>query len=187
MLNPIIKEFTRHLPDLKILVFGDLMLDEYLWGRTERISPEAPVQIVEVEKEELRLGGAGNVIHNLASLGCEVHVAGIVGENQDGRTLLDMLKKMQVNCDALFQVADRITSRKTRVLASRQQMIRIDRETRNSIDPVHSRSSGDDSQIFEIPTDHDVSSRKWFEALRGAFYRLTVSVETEHPAMIWHI
>lgn len=137
MINPMIKEFIKRLPEMRVLVFGDLMLDEYLWGRTERISPEAPVQVVEVEEEELRLGGAGNVINNLASLGCDVHVAGIVGDNADGRVLRDLLEEMDVNCEALFQVADRITSRKTRVLASRQQMLRIDRETRNSIDPEH--------------------------------------------------
>ena len=137
MLNPIIKEFVRKLPNLRLLVFGDLMLDEYLWGRAERISPEAPVQIVEVEEEDLRLGGAGNVINNLVTLGCDVHAAGIVGDNQDGRILLEMLKGLNVNCDALFQEVDRITGRKTRVLASRQQMIRIDRETRDPIDPLH--------------------------------------------------
>jgi D-beta-D-heptose 7-phosphate kinase/D-beta-D-heptose 1-phosphate adenosyltransferase len=137
MPSQFVKDFIEQLPELRLLVLGDLMLDEYLWGQTGRISPEAPVQIVEVEEEELRLGGAGNVINNLAQLGCEVHVAGVVGDNQDGRTLRTMLEKMDVNCDALFHVADRLTSRKTRVLASRQQMIRIDRESRNSIDPEH--------------------------------------------------
>ncbi|HIJ82251.1 MAG TPA: bifunctional heptose 7-phosphate kinase/heptose 1-phosphate adenyltransferase, partial [Desulfuromonadales bacterium] len=73
---------------IRCLVVGDLMLDEYLWGRADRISPEAPVQVVDVIREELRLGGAGNVVHNLAAFGVQVSVCSVVGDDQNGRDLL---------------------------------------------------------------------------------------------------
>jgi D-beta-D-heptose 7-phosphate kinase/D-beta-D-heptose 1-phosphate adenosyltransferase len=111
------------------------MLDEYIWGRTERISPEAPVQVVEVQHEEVRLGGAGNVIHNLSELGCKIHVSAVIGDDQDGQELLSLLGKFPLNCDEVYPVKQRVTSRKTRVLANRQQMIRIDREKTTALEP----------------------------------------------------
>lgn len=72
-------DFLERLKTIKILVVGDLMLDEYLWGNSERISPEAPVQVVDIRNEEIRLGGAGNVLNNLISLGCQVHIASVIG------------------------------------------------------------------------------------------------------------
>lgn len=131
-----VKQFLAGLKDLRILVVGDLMLDEYLWGTTDRISPEAPVQVVAVQREDLRLGGAGNVIHNLAVLGCQVHVAGVVGADADGDRLQQMLQEMDVCCDDLLTEPARVTARKTRVLASNQQMLRIDRESRDEISTV---------------------------------------------------
>lgn len=113
----------------RILVVGDLMLDKYIWGKTSRISPEAPVQVVEVERDELRLGGAGNVVNNLLSLGCQVVVASVIGADEDGRKLTDLLAQRGVDPSGVLQSAQRITSRKSRVLASHQQMLRIDRES----------------------------------------------------------
>ena len=118
----------------RVLVIGDLMLDKYIWGKTRRISPEAPVQVVEVEREEVRLGGAGNVIHNLLSLGCQVSVASVVGADEDGQRLLTLLMGKGVDVDGVQQSPQRTTSRKTRVLASHQQMLRIDRESTSTID-----------------------------------------------------
>lgn len=121
--------FLGRLPSLRTLVVGDLMLDEYLWGQTERISPEAPVQVVDVLREEIRPGGAGNVIHNLISLGCRVSVASVLGDDADGDRLTAMLQENRIGIEGVVRVPDRITSRKTRVLASNQQMMRIDRES----------------------------------------------------------
>ena len=126
--------FLTRLPQVRILVVGDLMLDEYVWGRTERISPEAPVQVVEVQREDLRLGGAGNVINNLVALGCQVTVASVVGDDHDGRLLREMLSEKQIDGEGIFPTAGRTTSRKTRILASNQQMLRIDRESRDALD-----------------------------------------------------
>ncbi len=131
-----IEHFLSRLNSVKALVIGDLMLDEYLWGSTERISPEAPVQVVDVVREDLRLGGAGNVINNLVSLGCEVHVASVVGEDEDGRALRKMLNQRAINAQGVFLAPGRKTSRKTRILASNQQMLRIDRESRDAIAPA---------------------------------------------------
>ena len=109
------------------------MIDEYLWGQVDRISPEAPVQIVEVNREEFTLGGAGNVIHNLVVLGAEVFAVGVVGVGYDGNLLFDMLKKLNVGIEGIIQDPLRPTTRKTRIIASNQHVLRIDRETRKEI------------------------------------------------------
>jgi len=114
---------------VKVLVVGDLILDEYIWGKTCRISPEAPVQVVEVESDEFRLGGAGNVVNNLLSLGCQVVVASVVGVDEDGQKLLGLIQHRGLDSAGILQSQQRTTSRKSRVLASHQQMLRIDRES----------------------------------------------------------
>jgi len=129
-----IENLLNRLSGLRALVIGDLMLDEYLWGRTERISPEAPVQVVDIVREDLRLGGAGNVINNLVSLGCQVHVASVLGEGHDGLWLRRRLEEKLVGTEGLQFDGQRTTSRKTRILASGQQMMRFDRESRAPID-----------------------------------------------------
>jgi D-beta-D-heptose 7-phosphate kinase / D-beta-D-heptose 1-phosphate adenosyltransferase len=129
-----VEHFLARLGSVKALVVGDLMLDEYLWGRTERISPEAPVQVVDVVREDLRLGGAGNVINNLVSLGCQVEVASVLGEDADGQSLRRMLAERGIGTQGIVFAPGRTTSRKTRILASNQQMLRIDRESRDCVD-----------------------------------------------------
>ena len=121
---------------IRCLVVGDLMLDEYLWGKAERISPEAPVQVVDVMKEELRLGGAGNVVNNLAALGVKVAVCSVVGDDENGWSLLKAFGRREVAIDAIFRDPGRRTSRKTRVVAANQQIVRIDRESRESLSAV---------------------------------------------------
>jgi D-beta-D-heptose 7-phosphate kinase/D-beta-D-heptose 1-phosphate adenosyltransferase len=138
-----VENFLNDLGRIEVLVIGDLMLDEYLWGRTERISPEAPVQIVDVVREELRLGGAGNVINNLVALGARVRVASVLGDDADGRLLRQLLIERQVDSAGIILAPGRTTSRKTRVLASSQQIVRIDRETRAEISPEQERSLAD--------------------------------------------
>ncbi|HPX61158.1 MAG TPA: D-glycero-beta-D-manno-heptose-7-phosphate kinase [Deltaproteobacteria bacterium] len=127
-----IESVFSHVSGLRCLVIGDLMLDEYLWGRAERISPEAPVQVVDVVREELRLGGAGNVVNNLVALGAQVSVCSVIGDDQNGRALLDAFEGLGVGTDAIMRDNSRRTSRKTRVLASNQQIVRIDRESRDA-------------------------------------------------------
>lgn len=120
---------------LSALVVGDLMLDEYLWGKVDRISPEAPVQVVEVTREDLRLGGAGNVVNNLLALGCRVAVASVVGEDENGTLLRHIFTGKGADVTGVIKDPLRQTSRKTRVIASHQQIVRIDRESRKPLSP----------------------------------------------------
>lgn len=129
----IVEGLFAHTAEIRCLVVGDLMLDEYLWGKAERISPEAPVQVVDVIREELRLGGAGNVVHNLAALGAQVSVCSVVGDDQNGRELLGQFCHHHIDTQAIFLDPDRRTSRKTRVVAAHQQIVRIDRESREAL------------------------------------------------------
>lgn len=128
-----IESLFQRATNLKCLVVGDLMLDEYLWGKTERISPEAPVQVVDVLREDLRLGGAGNVANNLLALGCQVTVASVIGEDENGWALLKSFSRQGIDTTPIFQEVGRRTGRKTRVIASNQQIVRIDRESREPL------------------------------------------------------
>ena len=113
----------------KILVIGDLMIDHYLWGSCERISPEAPVQIVKVDSESTVLGGAGNVINNLSSLGAKVDVISVIGECGVSNDLKELLLAINVSTQHLFTQKDKITSKKSRVISSQQQVLRFDKES----------------------------------------------------------
>jgi D-beta-D-heptose 7-phosphate kinase / D-beta-D-heptose 1-phosphate adenosyltransferase len=130
-----VESFFEKAVSVRVLVVGDLMLDEYLWGRTERISPEAPVQVVEVAREDLRLGGAGNVVNNLVALGCNVAVCSVVGADDNAELLRRAFESKGVDVEGLFEDPERKTSKKTRVIAANQQIVRIDRETKTAISP----------------------------------------------------
>jgi D-beta-D-heptose 7-phosphate kinase/D-beta-D-heptose 1-phosphate adenosyltransferase len=116
-----------------ILVIGDLMLDNYLWGKCDRISPEAPVQVVDIQKETTVLGGAGNVINNLRTLGANVSVLSVIGKDESGDELLEMLGKIGVDTSLIIKQDGRKTSKKSRVIAVHQQIIRYDKETKDDI------------------------------------------------------
>lgn len=115
-----------------ILVIGDLMIDHYLLGKCERISPEAPVQVLNVEKETSVLGGAGNVINNLNALGANVDIISVIGDDFNGLELKKMLDKIVVNTNLIIE-NNRITTRKSRLMASNQQIIRYDQESCENI------------------------------------------------------
>ena len=138
----------------KILVAGDLMIDHYLWGKCERISPEAPVQVVNVGSETKLLGGAGNVVHNLIALGAEVDVISVIGGCEISNELKALLKDINVRPDYLIEQKDRITSKKSRIIASQQQVVRYDRE---SVDPISKNSQDSLLSIYKkILNDYDV-------------------------------
>jgi len=128
-----IEAFLEGVTRTRALVVGDLMLDEYVWGAVDRVSPEAPVQIVDVKRKELRLGGAGNVINNLLTLNGQVDVVSVVGDDDDGQFLLRRLAERGIQKHGVFSQPRRVTSRKTRIFASNQQIVRIDQETRAEI------------------------------------------------------
>lgn len=145
--------FTR-AKEVKALIIGDLMIDEYLWGKAERISPEAPVQVVDVVREELRLGGAGNVANNLVALGCEVTVCSVIGGDENGTILRHVFTGKGVDVSGLFEDPMRRTSKKSRVVAAHQQIVRIDRESREPLRPEFEREII--SFIREKAAEYDV-------------------------------
>ena len=110
------------------------MLDSFVWGSVGRISPEAPVPVVEFERESCMPGGAANVARNLTSLGVPTELFGIAGKDVAGGQLLDLLREHAIGCDGVIRSKDRCTSLKTRIVAHKQQVVRIDRETRDQLD-----------------------------------------------------
>ncbi|MDC6455590.1 D-glycero-beta-D-manno-heptose-7-phosphate kinase [Candidatus Pseudothioglobus singularis] len=118
----------------RLLVIGDLMIDQYLWGSCERISPEAPVQVINVDRESKVLGGAGNVVNNLKKLGAQVDVLSVVGNNETSNELRSLLTDIRVNTKYLITQENRTSSKKTRIIASQQQVVRYDSESSDDID-----------------------------------------------------
>ena len=116
-----------------LLVIGDLMIDQYFWGKSERISPEAPVQVINVNNESMVLGGAGNVINNLKVLGANVDVISVIGDDKNAIILKDLLLDINVDIKYLIAEDNRITSKKSRVIASQQQVVRYDSESTDEI------------------------------------------------------
>jgi len=127
------------VPPGPILVVGDIMCDHYVWGDVERISPEAPVQVLRWEREADRPGGAANAAMNLAALGCDVRLAGLVGDDGPGRWLMGTLKRSGIDTRGVITSRTRATTLKTRVIARGQHMLRIDRETRGAPEPAEER------------------------------------------------
>lgn len=119
----------------KILVIGDLMIDNYLWGSSNRISPEAPVPIVHINSESSSLGGAGNVINNLKSLGAKIDVISVIGDCENSQKLKELLKSININTKHLITQPNRIASKKSRVIVSKQQVARYDQENTEEISP----------------------------------------------------
>ena len=127
------KDLFKKFSKTGILVIGDLMVDQYIWGKVKRISPEAPVPVVEVTKEELLLGGASNVAHNIQSLGGKVFIAGTIGRDETGKILTNKLIDKGFNTDGIIIDGERPTTVKTRVIAHSQQVVRFDKEVKSDI------------------------------------------------------
>jgi D-beta-D-heptose 7-phosphate kinase/D-beta-D-heptose 1-phosphate adenosyltransferase len=133
----------QHLSDLlerfrgqRVAVLGDLMLDRYYWGSVRRVSPEAPVPVVEVESESTRFGGAANVAHNIASLGGEPVLIGLLGDDHPGEQFIGMMRDAGLDTGGVLRDAGRQTTIKTRVIAHSQHVVRIDTETKTAC-PEH--------------------------------------------------
>ncbi len=127
------KDLFKKFSKTGVLVIGDLMVDRYIWGKVKRISPEAPVPGVEVTKENLLLGGAANVAHNLQSLGGKVFITGTIGSDDTGKILTNKLTEIGFNTDGIIIDNDRPTTVKTRVIAHNQQVVRFDKEVKSDI------------------------------------------------------
>ncbi len=129
------REILANFKHRAVLVLGDLMVDEYIWGRVSRISPEAPVPVVEVTHESVRVGGAANVAANLRALGAEVYVVGVVGNDPPGERLVNDLEGMGIKGDGVAVDRERPTAVKTRVVAGSQHVVRFDREDGRDLHP----------------------------------------------------
>ena len=120
----IINEFTGK----RILVVGDLMIDEYLWGNVSRLSPEAPVPVIDIEEESVRFGGAANVALNLKKLGCEPILFGLVGTDRMAELFFNLMNSSGLPIDGIVQTETRPTTVKTRIIGDNQHIARVDRE-----------------------------------------------------------
>ncbi|MFH1146363.1 MAG: D-glycero-beta-D-manno-heptose-7-phosphate kinase [Pseudomonadota bacterium] len=129
----LLKEVVKSFGTIKTIVIGDIMMDQFIWGKVSRISPEAPIPVVDVQKESMMLGGAGNVASNLISLGARVLLCGVVGHDAMGRDIVHELKRRGCTAEGIIFEKNRPTTVKTRVVAHGQQVVRFDREQRAEI------------------------------------------------------
>jgi rfaE bifunctional protein kinase chain/domain len=129
-----LKDVFHKFSGLKALILGDVMIDSYIWGKVERISPEAPVPIISITNKEIRLGGAANVAKNIAALGAAPILCSVVGDDADGLAFMDLLMSREMDPRGIVVSSDRMTTVKERMLSASQQLLRIDRETTK---PLH--------------------------------------------------
>jgi rfaE bifunctional protein kinase chain/domain len=131
---PRAKQILSAAQKTRVLVVGDVMLDQFIWGSVARISPEAPVPVVDFTSESFMPGGAANVARNLISLQTPTELFGVIGCDDAGRKLQKLLREQKIGCESLVKNSARHTSIKTRIVAHKQQVVRIDRETRDGLD-----------------------------------------------------
>ncbi|MFA6924021.1 MAG: bifunctional ADP-heptose synthase [Bacteroidales bacterium] len=138
-----ITNIFNNFNSLNVLIIGDVMLDSYIWGDADRISPEAPVPVVMVEKRQERLGGAANVALNVKSLGANPIICSVIGNDNKGESLLNLFKESNISTKGIIKSDKRITTTKFRVIANNHQLIRVDEETDEEI------SSDEENTLFE--------------------------------------
>ncbi len=141
---------------LNILIIGDVMMDSYVWGKVDRISPEAPVPVVRVTKTENRLGGASNVALNVQSLGAKPIICAIIGDDKEGLDFLALLDKENLSREGILSIEGRPTTVKTRIIAQNQQIVRVDAETDGNISSLISSQVKD--KISRIISDHKIGA-----------------------------
>jgi rfaE bifunctional protein kinase chain/domain len=137
-----VEEVVKSFSKLNVLIIGDVILDSYLWGRVERISPEAPVPIISVTKRENRLGGAANVAINIQSLGAIPILCSIIGDDFHSKTFTEIMRAMKMSTDGIYHSENRKTTVKTRVIGNNHQMLRVDEEIDDEV------SASDRNQLF---------------------------------------
>jgi D-glycero-beta-D-manno-heptose-7-phosphate kinase len=147
------KKLFRSFSSLKVGVIGDVMLDTYMWGQVERISPEAPVPVVTLHNKEYRVGGAGNVALNCRSLGARVTILSVTGDDSNAVLLQKLLENNKISTSNLLKSSERITTNKTRIISRNQQMMRLDEERTNDL------GRKDEKVFLEKVRDYITSSR----------------------------
>jgi len=144
---PDFNQLFADFSDIKVAIVGDVMLDTYWWGNVERISPEAPVPVVVLDKRELRMGGAANVALNTVALGAPTIIFSVIGNDDDGRSLLNLLQKNNIDSSRIVVSNDRITTNKTRIISKNQHMLRLDAEMTKDI------TESEQAQLLKSFTD----------------------------------
>ena len=150
------EQLFAQFQNIKVGVIGDVMLDTYWWGHVERISPEAPVPIVALDKKEQRIGGAGNVALNLASLHAQVSILSVMGNDDDGIALKNLFEKQKIDTSYLLQSSNRITTNKSRIISRNQQMMRLDAEITRDLDEADEKALLDTVEKFLQEQQPDV-------------------------------
>lgn len=135
MIYSSLEEIFDAFNSVRVLIIGDVMVDSYLWGKVERISPEAPVPILSVQKREKRLGGAANVALNVQAMGATPLLCSVIGEDRDGDTLVELLEQNNLSAEGIIRSQARITTTKHRIIAGAQHVLRIDSEDDSLITP----------------------------------------------------
>jgi D-glycero-beta-D-manno-heptose-7-phosphate kinase len=153
MSNVNFEELFDRFRGMKIGVLGDVMLDTYWWGHVDRISPEAPVPVVALDRKEYRIGGAGNVALNLSCLGATVSILSVIGNDDDGTTLTKLLTENRIDTSFLLRKNSRITTSKSRIISRNQQMMRLDSEITNDL------SSNDENELIDAVEKYIVSEK----------------------------
>jgi len=138
-MNKKAKEIFKKFDDLKVLIIGDVMIDRYLSGKIERISPEAPVPVVHLEEEEIRLGGAANVALNVAALGATPYLCTVIGADENGKSFLNLLPLNGLRAGGIILSNERQTTTKTRVLSGSQHILRVDREDTFDLEEIEEK------------------------------------------------
>ena len=133
----VFKDLFEGFNHTKIGVVGDIMLDTYWWGNVDRISPEAPVPIVNLKRKEIRVGGAANVALNLRALGALTTIFAVIGNDQEGKDLKALLEAEKIETGYIHTSIDRVTTNKVRVMGRNQQMMRLDHENTNDINSIY--------------------------------------------------
>jgi rfaE bifunctional protein kinase chain/domain len=171
-LNSLDEIFNR-FSELKALIVGDVMIDSYIWGKVERISPEAPVPIISITNKEIRLGGAANVAKNIVALGATPLLCSVVGNDFDGKSLLELMTSRGMDTQGIVQSNERMTTVKERMISNSQQLLRIDRETTKPLNQndqsillgkIEHLSKGADVIIFE-DYDKGVLNKKLIKSI----------------------
>ncbi len=170
-----LKEYIDRFSETSIVVVGDIIMDEYIWGDVSRISPEAPVPVVDIRDETKMLGGAANVLNNIVSLGGKSILCGVVGDDAAGQEIVDRVKNLGLRTDGIVREPDRPTSIKTRVVAHNQQVVRFDRESRKKLEAESikrildfiRRMEGGYNAIIVADYGKGVISAELMEGLRG--------------------
>lgn len=151
-----IEEIFSKFKDLRVLVLGDVMIDAYIWGSVERISPEAPVPVLSASKKEQRLGGAANVAKNIVALGAEVVIASVVGNDNKAEDLKELLEKNTMTSDGLVYSTTRKTSVKTRVISDGQHVVRVDDEDHHDLDQNEENAILERIESLMVTAEFDV-------------------------------